>query len=339
MNEKTQKQRVLVFSTSYFPFVGGAEVALREMAKQLSPKFDFFIVTSRFKRSLPKIEKVAEGTIVRLGFGNILDKYLLMPLGFFWALRRPGILFGLDISAGSMIHAVIKLFSPKRFFILNIQYGYGDERLKKGRWGLMNLGFRIMLSRADTVTAISNYLLDTAKSYGYKGHSEIIPNGIDLNNFKISGFPKNKKTIITTSRLVYKNGIDILVQAVAQVKEKIPDVKCLILGEGPEEKALKSLVARLNISGNVEFLGNVDQEKIPEYLASADIFVRPSRSEGLGISFLEAMAAGLPVIGTPVGGIPDFLKDSETGLFCNVADSKDLADKIVRIFKNQQLRE
>ena len=100
MTEKTQKQAVLVFSTSYFPFVGGAEVALREVAKRLSPKFDFFIITSRFKRSLPKVEKVPEGTIVRLGFGNILDKYLLMPLVFFWGLSPPGFLFGLDIPAG-----------------------------------------------------------------------------------------------------------------------------------------------------------------------------------------------------------------------------------------------
>ena len=337
MNEKTQKQRVLVFSTSYFPFVGGAEVALREMAKQLSPKFDFFIVTSRFKRSLPKIEKVAEGTIVRLGLGNILDKYLLMPLGFFWALRRPGILFGLDISAGSMIPAVIKIFYPKRFFVLNIQYGYGDERLKKGRWGLMNLGFRLMLSQADTVTAISNYLLDTAKTYGYKGHSEIIPNGLDLNKFPKNDFPKNKKTIITTSRLVYKNGVDILIRAIAQVKEKIPDVKCLILGEGPEEKALKSLTAKLDILDNVEFLGTIGQEKISEYLALADIFVRPSRSEGLGISFLEAMAVGLPIIAPPIGGIPDFLKDEKTGLFCKPEDPHDLAEKILTLFRNETL--
>ena len=332
-----KKTKVLVFSTSYFPFVGGAEVALREVAKRLSPKFDFFIITSRFKRSLPKTEKVPEGTIVRLGFGNIMDKYLLMPLGFFWALWHHGILFGLDISAGSMIPAVIKLFFPKRFFILNIQYGYSDERLKKGRWGLMNFGFRLMLSRADTVTVISNYLFDLAKNYGYKGHLEIIPNGIDLKNFQTNDFPKNQKTIITTSRLVRKNGIDILIKAIAQVKEKIPDVMCLILGDGPEDNSLKNLTAQLGVSGNIEFLGNIEQEKIPRHLASADIFVRPSRSEGLGISFLEALSVGVPIVGTSVGGIPDFLIDGKTGLFCKEEDPKDLAEKILILLRDELL--
>ena len=71
----------------------------------------------------------------------------------------------------------------------------------------------------------------------------------------------------------------------------------------------------------------------------ADLFVRASRSEGLGSAFIEAMAAGLPIIGTPVGGIPDFLKNEETGLFCEVGDPKDLAEKIILLFNNRQLRE
>ena len=342
MTEKTQKQAVLVFSTSYFPFVGGAEVALREVAKRLSPKFDFFIITSRFKRSLPKVEKVPEGTIVRLGFGNILDKYLLMPLGFFWALRRPGILFGLDISAGSMIPAVIKLFSPQRFFILNIQYGYGDERLKKGRWGLMNLGFRIMLSQADTVTAISNYLLDTAKDYGYKGHSEIIPNGVEKSTLSSDRAPnhqigRNTKTIITASRLVQKNGIDILIKSVGEIKKNIPNIKCLILGDGPEKNNLRSLVKSLGLEENVEFVGTVSMDKVFEMLDSADVFARPSRSEGMGNAFLEALAAGIPIVGTSVGGIPDIIEDGKTGLFCKEEDHKDLAEKILILLKNEEL--
>ncbi len=83
----------------------------------------------------------------------------------------------------------------------------------------------------------------------------------------------------------------------------------------------------------------MSNELLPTHLSMADIFVRPSLSEGLGTAFLEAMAAGLPIIGTPVGGIPDFLKDGETGLFCKVANPKDLAEKIVRILKDEQLRE
>ena len=84
-------------------------------------------------------------------------------------------------------------------------------------------------------------------------------------------------------------------------------------------------------------MGHIEPEKVYDYLAVADIFVRPSRSEGLGSSFLEAMGAGLPIIATPVGGIPDFLKDGETGLFCEVDDPQDLAEKIKLLMADETL--
>ncbi|MBI3631934.1 MAG: glycosyltransferase family 4 protein, partial [Candidatus Vogelbacteria bacterium] len=72
-------------------------------------------------------------------------------------------------------------------------------------------------------------------------------------------------------------------------------------------------------------------------LSSADIFVRPSLSEGLGISFLEAMAVGLPIVATNVGGIPDFLKDGKTGLFCEVDNPKSVAEKVMRLMNEPDL--
>ena len=86
-------------------------------------------------------------------------------------------------------------------------------------------------------------------------------------------------------------------------------------------------------------MGEKNYSEIPRYLKTADLFVRSSRSEGLGNAFIEAMAAGLPIIGTPVGGIPDFLKDGETGLFCEVDNPKNLAEKIMLLLNNGELRE
>ena len=89
----------------------------------------------------------------------------------------------------------------------------------------------------------------------------------------------------------------------------------------------------------LKIISDAKHEDVPRYLSEADIFVRPSRSEGLGTAFLEAMAAGLPIIATPVGGIPDFLKDRETGLFTKVDDPEDLAEKIEMLFNDEKLRE
>ena len=127
--------------------------------------------------------------------------------------------------------------------------------------------------------------------------------------------------------------MDILIRAI----QDLP-VKLQILGSGPEETSLKNLAEELNIADKIEFLGNIDNDKLPEYLSQADIFARPSRSEGLGISFLEAMAMGLPVIAPPVGGIPDFLKDRETGLFVQEEDPADLAEKIKLLLNDENLR-
>jgi len=172
---------------------------------------------------------------------------------------------------------------------------------------------------------------------------------LKLNNLKskISNLPageaglknKEKKIIITTSRLVYKNGVDVLIKAAAELKKMAPEIKfkIKIIGAGSEEKKLKNLANKLKVDDIVQFFGHIKQEKVYDYLAEADIFVRPSRTEGLGSSFLEAMGAGLPIIGTQAGGISDFLKDGETGLFCKVDDPKDLAEKIKKLMTDEDL--
>src|SRR3989338_7534047 len=123
--------------------------------------------------------------------------------------------------------------------------------------------------------------------------------------------PTDSKVVITVSRLVKKNGVMDLIDAMRFLPES---VHLLIVGTGELEDALKRIAADLGHAHRVHFLGHLSQDDIPPYLWASDVFCRPSLSEGLGNAFLEAMAAGVPVIGTPVGGIPDFLKDGETGL-------------------------
>ncbi|MDP1719366.1 MAG: glycosyltransferase family 4 protein, partial [bacterium] len=125
--------------------------------------------------------------------------------------------------------------------------------------------------------------------------------------------------------------------------------RLLILGDGPERQKLELLAKDAGVEGRVKFLGHVEPDQISRHLLQATIFVRVSRSEGLGNSFLEAMAAGLPVIGTNVGGIPDFLKNynandakedanDANGLFARVDDPSDLAEKIAFLLEDEKLR-
>ena len=111
----------------------------------------------------------------------------------------------------------------------------------------------------------------------------------------------------------------------------------LVIGSGELEKKLKAQTKMLGLENSVSFLGEIHHEELPKYLGQADVFVRPSLSEGLGIAFLEAMASGLPVIATAQGGIVDFLENEKTGLFCNVNDPKDLSDKIMKVLSDNVL--
>ena len=120
----------------------------------------------------------------------------------------------------------------------------------------------------------------------------------------------------------------------------------IICGDGSDRKKLEKMTKDLNLKDKVLFLGDILHAELPKYVASADIFVRPSLAEGFGIVFLEAMAADVAVIGTPVGGIVDFLHDPSTssgqvanGLFCEPGNPKDLAEKIKILIKNKKLRD
>ena len=131
--------------------------------------------------------------------------------------------------------------------------------------------------------------------------------------------------IITTSSLIPRNGIDTLLEACALLEI---DWELTIAGDGPLKNELENLAIKLGIINRVSFLGRVPPEKITELLKNSNLFVRVSRHEGFGNSFIEAMAVGLPVIGTSVGGIVDFLFDNKTGFVVPVDDPKALAEKI-----------
>jgi glycosyltransferase involved in cell wall biosynthesis len=107
---------------------------------------------------------------------------------------------------------------------------------------------------------------------------------------------------------VRKNAVDDMIRALPLLPE---NVYFIVLGTGPDEEMLKKLAEELAVSSRVRFVGQVGHADMPTYLQASDIFIRASRSEGMGNSFVEAMAAGLPVIATQEGGIADFLFDEK----------------------------
>ncbi len=340
------RSRVLIFSLAYFPVVGGAEIAVKEITDRLGDSFDFDLVTLQFNKSHLVQEVIGSVNVYRIGGSKAF-----FPIKAFFLANRLHRLKSYRISWSIMAAYAgfaalfFKLLNPKIPFLLTLQEGDSEKHILN-RVGVFYPLWRLIFKKSDYIQVISQYLADFARRYGATCPVEVVPNGVSLEKFKIRSTKSetnsnyknsNVKTIITTSRLVYKNGIDTLIRAVALLKAKSYKLKAIIVGDGPDRSKLEQLARDLGIVDRIKFIGHVNPDRIPEYLSTADIFVRPSRSEGLGNSFLEAMAAGLPVVGTAVGGIPDFLTDGETGLFSKVDDPESLADKIDLLFTNAEL--
>lgn len=365
-------KRVLIFSLAYLPFAGGAELALRQITDRID-NIEFDCITLRFDRNLPRVERIGNVTVYRVGFSKRspaarelvrFPLYLTKVFFAFSALRKALLLhrsrrydaLWAMMSYAGIPAALFKLRHPRVPFLLTLQEGDSIAHITN-RWRIKAVWplYRMVFTKATLIQTISRYLEDFARAMGYRGPLEVVPNGVDIQKFKSEsekfkvdelrqklGIGKDEKIIITTSRLVEKNAVDDLIMA---LRDCDANIKLLVLGTGPLEEQLRLLAKKYGLGGKVRFLGYVDLKEIPKYLAVADIFCRPSLSEGFGSSFIEAMASGIPVIATPVGGIVDFLFDPEknpekepTGLFCNVNDPKSIVKQIQRFFSDDMLR-
>jgi glycosyltransferase involved in cell wall biosynthesis len=318
--------------------VGGAEIAIAEIAKGL-PQVHFDIVTSLLDRNLSRVETVDNTTIYRLGNGTFLDKYWLAFYGARFAtkeLRKPDFIWGMMASYGGLAASFFKKKNPNISYLLSLQEGDSLSRVELKTFIIRPL-FLSIFKRADTIQAISHYLALWAKKINSSAPVHVIPNGVPLSRiiYRPRFLTKKEIRLISVSRLVHKNGLDTLILSLQFLPKEIT---LSLVGEGPDEKKLKRLVLKEKLEDRVVFLGGLVPNKALRALETADMFIRPSRSEGLGNAFLEAMASGLITIGTPVGGIPDFLKDGETGFLVSPDDPALLARTIKKI-KNLSLEE
>jgi len=344
--ENKKPQKIIIFSTAYFPLVGGAEVAVKEITDRIEG--EFILITARIRKDLPKREKIGKVEVFRVGWGSNFDKYLLPFLGTFKALRvirasgeKRALIWAIMASYGGLGALFLKVLRPKWPFLLTLQEGDSEVHILK-RVGFFYPVWKMIFKKADYVQVISNYLKDFALKYGVRGPVEIVPNGINFNKLRVKslkskvredlGIKDGEKVILTVSRLVEKNGVDVLIEAMKDVKGKL-----VIVGEGKERKALELKVKSLKLENNVIFVGEVKPKEVIDYYSKADVFCRPSRSEGFGNVFIEAMAMGVPVVATDVGGIKDFLEDGKNGLKCEVDNSESVAEKINRILEDNNL--
>jgi len=331
--------------------LGGAEVHIVEVIKRLAErgyKLDVFVGISDAIKEVLNHKNIVVHTVSYRQIRNFYSVFYAISavkqLRKFLRENKVDILHSKQTLPQGYIAAKLKKeFQIPLYQTIQNPLAYKEEMVIRG--GIMKIFSRLWLMFAerwvkfamkntDICGCVSTYSEDKAVMLGAR-RTMIVPNGVDTNIFHPAKETVDGYKVVTTSTLIPRNGIDTLVRAFSKVVADFPETTLAIAGQGPMEDELRSLTKSLGISHNVKFLGTLAHKDVPGLLRGSDLFVRPSRFEGFGVSFIEAMACGIPVVTCPSGGIKDFVVDGETGIFVEPDRPDELANAIISVFKDR----
>ncbi len=340
-------KEILILSGFYHPHVSGAEVFAQRLAEYFAQRNRVTVVTGKWSKEDAVDEVTHEVRIKRIPVINKknlrLVSYALSAV-FNHPNKADLIHAHLAFPAG-VSGAVIKK-KIKAPLLTTVQGGdLGDYSENTGKFGgILKPIISYGLKRADLVHAVSKDCERKAKELGAK-HTIVIPNGVDVTLFNPHVDAReikeklgitNERVIVSLSRLTPKNGLDLLIRAMPEIIKEKKDVVLVLVGSGEQENELKKLAQKLRISDKIIFTGGVPHSETPKYLRMADVAIRPSLDEGFGIFFIEAMACGVPTIGTAVGGITDIIIDEDNGLLIDPKVSE-ISKSIIRVLNDRNL--
>lgn len=347
------------YFTSKFPFpknyrdylCGGSIISTYNTVNELAKNHEISVFTTSINRK-DNTETYQNLTIFRYGSfkfatANISLSHIYKPLNHHVDIAH----VSLDVPPGPISGLV---YHNRRKVPLVVTYHgdwigeYGGIIRRLGVFFSNKLIFNKLLSKADTIICPSNIESNVLESY--KEKIKIIPNGIHLDEFDIPfskeecryklDIPPETKVVLFVGHLLPHKGPDVLLKAVPQILKSLKNIKVIYLGSGQLQNSLINMSRKMNINKNIEFQGYVeDKFKKALYYKAADVLVLPSFSESFGIVNLEAMASGLPIVASNVGGIPNVVIHSINGLLFDAGDHRALADEIIYIFQNDELRE
>jgi len=197
-----------------------------------------------------------------------------------------------------------------------------------------------VIRSAKKIILVSNKLKNVIKKYydDKNNKFKVISNGVNIRDISIGNdIKKNRagnKFLLSVSNLIKTKGIDLNIKAFNKLTQKYPNLRYLIVGNGPERSNLEILSKELGIKDKIEFLGMLSHEDVMEYMAQANIFSLPSWNEAFGVVYIEAMAHGKPVIGCKGEGIEDFVENGKTGMLFNPKDVNSLTETMDYLLSN-----
>lgn len=343
--------RILIINSEYPPIGGGAGNACAHIAQRLARMgHEISVVTSRFGK-LPRKEQNEGVTVYRIPAlrlkqdrSTAIEQIIFIISASIWTLSwipksKPHVsLAFFGIPSGAVAWLIGRIY--KIPYVVSLRGGdvpgfrpYDFNIYHK----LMSPFLRIIWRDASAVVANSKGLRDLAQKFDSRFEISVIPNGANVKTFNRENREWTPARLLSVGRLVHQKGFDLAMHALAGLQDVQWQWK--IVGDGPLMHMLKSLADELGILDRITFTGWQSQEQLMGHYERANLFVFPSRHEGMPNAVLEAMATGLPVIASHIAGNEELVVDGVTGLLVPPENIAPLRDALQRTISDPSLRE
>lgn len=343
--------RLVILNSEYPPIGGGAGNASAHIASQLVKMgHEITVITARFA-DLPHQETSTNLTVIRvpalrrkLDRSGPLEQILFILSASFWTLRlvrqlKPKVTLAFFGVPSGAVALFIKLVT-KIPYVVSLRGGDvpGFRPYDFGTYHkLIAPLLRIIWKQASAIVANSNGLRELALKFDARFEIPVIPNGVDLELYKTDARSAATPRLFSVGRIVHQKGLDLAMHALAGLKEL--NWEWRIAGDGPQLAALKLLAQKLGIADRVHFLGWQAREQLIEQYHWSNLFLFPSRHEGMPNAVLEAMASGLPVIASRIAGSEELVSNGETGFLFPSEDIEALRDALHKLISDTALRQ
>jgi len=330
--------RVALVTPRFPPEVGGLEGYVGRVAEwlQASDRFDVSVITSGRSARLSK-ESHRGIPVYRLGTWTTVSNTPVNPL---WATQLPRLLrrLGVDVvNAHAPVPGLADLaaFSSPVPVVLTYHAGSlvkGDHAVDPMLRRYERHVLPQVFDRCQDLIAVSPVSLAYAT-----GRAHLIPPGVDTDLFTPSATPASRApTVLYVGRVERTSrwkGLQVLLAGLPRLRHLVPDVRLVVVGDGDDVPHLRAAAQRLGVAEAVEWRGAVPHADLPRHYREAGVTVLPSltEAESFGMTLIEAMACGSPVVGSRVGGIPFVVRDGVDGLLVPPGDARSLADALARV--------
>ncbi|MFH1231831.1 MAG: glycosyltransferase family 4 protein [Planctomycetota bacterium] len=335
----------LIFHGITPDITAGGETAISLIALYLSQEgHQVNVIVTQRKQGLPYKENRQGFCLWRIKKVDIPKLRLfsqLLGIGKILYKIQPDVIFGLGISPGGIASALFgKLLGiPCITMVQGRDLFHGSQALS-----------RFALKWSDKVLVLTTDAKSKLCRIIRRQDAMIVPYGIELKEINLINTPTKKelnildseRVILYVGRLSREKGISYLISAMPEIIKQLDNVKLVICGEeegiAPNKNSLVSLVKELKLGSQITFTGKLPYQTVLKYMRLAEVLVLPSLEEDFGLVNLEAMASGLPIIASNVGGIPDVVKDGVNGFLVNPRDVQGIADKVITLLSDDKLR-